>query len=263
MRGIHVGLSQTSKTFMIYVPSTGRIYHTRDCYFDENYESTLAYKENKFSGYMHLHVTEPFRDTDLPFHRVGYPKKHEQQQPDDENTDGGGDNKVGGDLSSTDDGGDNEVGGDLSSTSDDEHSISTTGDIGGSTTSAEELGSHKVQNTITVTQLSQVESANDEPPLLLRRSARRKFPSNRYAHDAHAAISKSISEIPQDLLPTNLQSESCRNNRFFGHNQNRSSITYTRQLETNSIIPTTHQNIMDEVICKRTKGTDQQGYSHT
>jgi hypothetical protein len=73
MRGNHVGLSRTSKTFMIYVPSTGRIYHTRDCYFDENYESTLAYKENKFSGYMHLHITKPFPDMDLPFHRVDTP----------------------------------------------------------------------------------------------------------------------------------------------------------------------------------------------
>jgi hypothetical protein len=60
------------------------------------------------------------------------------------------DNEVGGDLSSIDDGGDNEVGGDLSITSDDEDSISTTGDIGDSTTSAEELGSHKEQNTITI-----------------------------------------------------------------------------------------------------------------
>jgi hypothetical protein len=95
-----------------------------------------------------------------------------------------------------DDGGDN----DLSITSDDEDSISTTGDIGDFTTSAEELGSHMEQNSITVTQLSQVESTNDEEPSLLRRSARRKFPPNRYAHDAHAAISKNISEIPQDLL---------------------------------------------------------------
>jgi hypothetical protein len=67
---------------------------------------------------MYLHGTDPFPDTDLPFHRVGYPMKHEQQQPDDENTDGGGDSEVVGDLSITDDRGDNEVRGDLSITSD-------------------------------------------------------------------------------------------------------------------------------------------------
>jgi hypothetical protein len=83
-RGIHVGLSQDSKTFMVYSPSTGRIYHTRDCVFDEQFTSTLPYSESKFSGYLKVQVTDAEPDHDLPFERAGiYPS-----QPDECSTDG-------------------------------------------------------------------------------------------------------------------------------------------------------------------------------
>jgi hypothetical protein len=60
IRGIHVGLSQDSKTFMVYSPSAGRVYHY----------------ENKFSGYLKLQVTDAEPDRDLPFEQVGvYPNQ--------------------------------------------------------------------------------------------------------------------------------------------------------------------------------------------
>jgi hypothetical protein len=58
LRGMHVGLSRHSRTYMIWSPTTGKIYHTRDCIFDENFNSTLAYGDNKFLGNLKMMVTD-------------------------------------------------------------------------------------------------------------------------------------------------------------------------------------------------------------
>jgi hypothetical protein len=71
LRGMHVGLSRPSRTYMIWSPTIGKIYHTRDCIFDENFNSTLAYGDNKFSGYLKMMVTEGQPNFDIPFYQVG------------------------------------------------------------------------------------------------------------------------------------------------------------------------------------------------
>jgi hypothetical protein len=55
------------------VPSTGKIYNSTDVYFDEDFNSTLAYETNKFSGHLEITVTDPLPDTDLPVHHTGNP----------------------------------------------------------------------------------------------------------------------------------------------------------------------------------------------
>jgi hypothetical protein len=71
LRGMHVGLSRDSRTFMIWSPTTGKIHHTRDCIFDEYFNSTIAYSANKFSEYLKMMVTEGQPDFDSPFYQVG------------------------------------------------------------------------------------------------------------------------------------------------------------------------------------------------
>jgi hypothetical protein len=71
MRGIHVGIPRHSKGYLIYVPAMGRIYTSADVYFDENFNSTLVYEQNKFSGYVDIMITQPMPDTDLPHHETG------------------------------------------------------------------------------------------------------------------------------------------------------------------------------------------------
>jgi hypothetical protein len=56
---------------MVWSPTTGKIYKTRDCIFDEYFNSTLAYGDNKFSGYLKMMVTDGQQDFDLPFYQVG------------------------------------------------------------------------------------------------------------------------------------------------------------------------------------------------
>jgi hypothetical protein len=83
--GMHDGLSRHSRTYMIWSPTTGKIYHTRDCIFDENFNSTLAYGDNKFSGYLKMMVTDGQQDFDLPFYQVGL---FSNKQRDDSSFDG-------------------------------------------------------------------------------------------------------------------------------------------------------------------------------
>jgi hypothetical protein len=71
MRGIHVGVPRNSKGYLVYVPSMGKIYTSADVYFDGNFNSTLLYEQNKFSGYIDLTITEPMPDTDLPYYQTG------------------------------------------------------------------------------------------------------------------------------------------------------------------------------------------------
>jgi hypothetical protein len=48
-----------------------RIYTSADVYFDVNFNSALAYEQNKFSGYMDLMITEQMPDTDLHYRETG------------------------------------------------------------------------------------------------------------------------------------------------------------------------------------------------
>jgi hypothetical protein len=73
MRGIHVGLPRHSTGYLVYVPSTGKIYNSVDVYFDEDFISTLTYENNQFSGYLDVTITDPMPDTDLPTHHTGNP----------------------------------------------------------------------------------------------------------------------------------------------------------------------------------------------
>jgi hypothetical protein len=73
MRGIHVGLHRHSPGYLVFVPSMGKIYNSTDLYFDEDFNSTLAYESNKFSGYLDMVITEAMPDMDLPTHQTGNP----------------------------------------------------------------------------------------------------------------------------------------------------------------------------------------------
>jgi hypothetical protein len=73
MRGIHVGLPRHSTGYLVYVPSTGKIYNSVDVYFDEDFNSTLTYENNQFSGYLDVTITDPMPDTDLPTYHTGSP----------------------------------------------------------------------------------------------------------------------------------------------------------------------------------------------
>jgi hypothetical protein len=41
LRGMHVGVSRHSRTYMIWSPTTGKIYHTRDCIFDQKFYTCI------------------------------------------------------------------------------------------------------------------------------------------------------------------------------------------------------------------------------
>jgi hypothetical protein len=64
MRGIHVGLLRHSTGYLVYVPSTGEIYNSVAVYLDEDFNSTLTYENNQFSGYLDVTITDPIPDTD-------------------------------------------------------------------------------------------------------------------------------------------------------------------------------------------------------
>jgi hypothetical protein len=71
MRDIHVGVPCNSKVHLVYVPSMGKVYTSNDVYFDEEFNSTIACRPNKFSGYIDLMITETMPDTDLPLYQTG------------------------------------------------------------------------------------------------------------------------------------------------------------------------------------------------
>jgi transposase InsO family protein len=80
MRGIHVGVPTNTKGYLVYVPTMGKVYTSTDVYFDEDFNSTIAVRPNKFSGYMDLTITEAMPDVDLPLHQTGdsfaFAKRH-------------------------------------------------------------------------------------------------------------------------------------------------------------------------------------------
>jgi hypothetical protein len=55
---------------MIWSAATGQIHKTRDCIFEEDFTSTLAYTENQFSGYLRMLNTDAEPDYGVPFHEV-------------------------------------------------------------------------------------------------------------------------------------------------------------------------------------------------
>jgi hypothetical protein len=81
MRAIHVGLPRNASGFLVFAPSTAKIYNTLDVYFDEDFRSTLAYQPNTFPGHLDVTVTDPMPDTDLPFHHTGNPFMFAKRYP--------------------------------------------------------------------------------------------------------------------------------------------------------------------------------------
>jgi transposase InsO family protein len=81
MRGIHVGVPTNTKGYLVYVPTMGKVYTSTDVYFDEDFNSTIAVRPNKFSGYMDLTITEAMPDVDLPMYQTGdsfaFAKRHD------------------------------------------------------------------------------------------------------------------------------------------------------------------------------------------
>jgi hypothetical protein len=184
MRGIHVGLPRHSPGYLVFVPSMGRIYNSTDVYFDEDFNSTLAYESNKFSGYLDMAITEAMPDMDLPTHQTGNPlmfaKNHppghiqfaqayveemydEQANPTDHKR-----------------------------PTPEETSQHAPDDV--SETSSECEYEHDIEPIIE-------EPHNDEspPPLMVRRSERRRNPPDRLIDSAQAATSPTFSWIPEEL----------------------------------------------------------------
>ena len=56
-RGIFVGLPRHSAGYLVYTPSTNKIYKNLDVYFDEDFRSTLAYGPGRFPGSFNLLAT--------------------------------------------------------------------------------------------------------------------------------------------------------------------------------------------------------------
>jgi hypothetical protein len=59
----------------------GKLYNSTGVYFDENFNSTLAYESNKFSGYLDMAITEVMPDMDLPTHQTGNPLMFAKNHP--------------------------------------------------------------------------------------------------------------------------------------------------------------------------------------
>jgi hypothetical protein len=73
MRGIHVELPHQCTDYLVYVPSTGKIYNSTDVYSDEDLNSFQAYDNNQFFGYIDITITNAMPDTYLPAHHTGSP----------------------------------------------------------------------------------------------------------------------------------------------------------------------------------------------
>ncbi|KAG7344103.1 hypothetical protein IV203_022111 [Nitzschia inconspicua] len=65
IRGIHVGLPQHYTGYLVHVPQMNSVLHCNDVYFDENFESTLAYTPSCHPAHFDIIVTEiPPHDND-------------------------------------------------------------------------------------------------------------------------------------------------------------------------------------------------------
>ncbi|KAG7340238.1 reverse transcriptase RNA-dependent DNA polymerase [Nitzschia inconspicua] len=65
IRGIHVGLPKHNTGYLIYVPQMNNVLHCNDVYFDENFESTLAFTPSRHPAHLDIVITDaPPSDTD-------------------------------------------------------------------------------------------------------------------------------------------------------------------------------------------------------
>ncbi|KAG7372377.1 integrase core domain containing protein [Nitzschia inconspicua] len=65
IRGIHVGLPRHNTGYLVYVLQMNSVLHCNDVYFDENFESTLAYTPSRHPAHFDIVVTDaPPHDDD-------------------------------------------------------------------------------------------------------------------------------------------------------------------------------------------------------
>jgi hypothetical protein len=55
----------------VFVPSNNAIYHSIDVYFDEHFESTIAFESNRYPGYVDCVITDAKAHEDLDVQRTG------------------------------------------------------------------------------------------------------------------------------------------------------------------------------------------------
>jgi hypothetical protein len=55
----------------VFVPSNDTIYHSIDVYFDEHFESTIAFESNRYPGYVDCVITDAKAHEDLDVQRTG------------------------------------------------------------------------------------------------------------------------------------------------------------------------------------------------
>jgi hypothetical protein len=70
LRGIHISLPRHNTGWLVFVPSTNKIYHSVDVYFDENFESTLAITNSRSPGYIDAVTTDASPVEDLHVERT-------------------------------------------------------------------------------------------------------------------------------------------------------------------------------------------------
>ncbi|KAG7362456.1 integrase core domain containing protein [Nitzschia inconspicua] len=58
IRGIHVGLPRHNTGYLVFVPQLNSVLHCNDVYFDENFESTLAYTQSRHPAHLDIVVTD-------------------------------------------------------------------------------------------------------------------------------------------------------------------------------------------------------------
>jgi hypothetical protein len=55
----------------VFVPSNDTIYHSIDVYFDEHFESTIAFESNRYPGYVDCVITDAKAHEDLDVQCTG------------------------------------------------------------------------------------------------------------------------------------------------------------------------------------------------
>ena len=73
-RGIHVGIPRIAAGFLVYNPRTNNVTVSQDVYFDENFESALAFRKGRFPGSFNIQVTTDLAAQDVEHnHFTGSP----------------------------------------------------------------------------------------------------------------------------------------------------------------------------------------------
>jgi hypothetical protein len=71
LRGIHIGLPRHNTGWLVFVPANNTIYHSNDVYFDENFESTIAFENSRYPGYIDCVITDAKEHEVLNVERTG------------------------------------------------------------------------------------------------------------------------------------------------------------------------------------------------